>query len=47
MNNDAPTQPADKPLPRQQLEILDHAEHLAPGGYYCGGGPDMLKTPNF
>jgi len=24
-----------------QLDILDHTEHRAAGGYYCGGGPDM------
>ena len=26
---------------RSQLEILDHTEHRAAGGLYCGGSPDM------
>lgn len=33
--------PLGSALPRRQLEILDHTEHRAVGGYYCGGGPDM------
>ena len=28
-------------LSREQLSILDHTEHRAAGGYYCGGGKDM------
>ncbi len=28
-------------LTREQIAILDHAEHRAPGGFYCGGGKDM------
>jgi len=25
----------------EQLSILDHTEHRAAGGFYCGGSPDM------
>jgi hypothetical protein len=28
-------------ISREQLDILDHTEHRAPGGFFCGGGPDM------
>lgn len=28
-------------LTREQREILNHTEHRAAGGYYCGGGKDM------
>jgi hypothetical protein len=34
------TQPGSS-LSREQLSILDHTEHRAAGGYYCGGGKDM------
>lgn len=28
-------------LTREQLSILDHTEHRAARGLYCGDGPDM------
>ncbi len=28
-------------LSKEQIEILDHTEHRAAGGHYCGGGKDM------
>ena len=33
--------PLGSALSREQLSILDHTEHRAAGGYYCGGGKDM------
>lgn len=29
-------------LTREQIAILDHTEHRAAGGLYCGGGKDMV-----
>ena len=28
-------------LTREQISILDHTEHRAARGLYCGGGPEM------
>jgi len=28
-------------LSEEQVSILDHTEHRAAGGLYCGGGKDM------
>lgn len=37
----APVTGSAPALNREQIAILDHTEHRAARGLYCGGGPDM------
>lgn len=37
----APVTSSAPALNREQIAILDHTEHLAARGLYCGGGKDM------